>query len=143
MGQDRHDARPTEAKSASPRLPIRPVLSRSVTEDAKEMKAQARAFVYRLRLHIFPPVVERLPRVIQDTGIKWEPYTQAVLAPSVSKPPTAWVRVACASALRPGRPECEDPGPLVSLPPVCPVLGCWAPRLTARQQSGARCCDLS
>ena len=42
----------------------------------------------QLRLY-FSPGCETLPQVRQRNNIEWRPYTQAVLVPSVPKPPAA------------------------------------------------------
>lgn len=59
-----------------------------MVEDAKDMNTQARVCAYQLHLHLFPGF-EALPRYIHGNGIEQGPYTQAILVPSVLKPPTA------------------------------------------------------
>ena len=90
------------------------MLSRSVVEAAKHMNAQARVNCGCTFFFGF----ETLPPVIQRNGIEWWPYTQAVLVPSIPKPPTAYVLAAY------GPPsDCGDPDLLEPLPPARPVLG--------------------
>ena len=57
------------------------------------MNSQARMCACQLRLHFFPGC-ESLPQVIHRHGVKWWPYTQAVLIPPVPKPSAAQVLVA-------------------------------------------------
>ena len=70
------------------RIPVRPVLSHGVVEDAKHTNAQARACACQLRLHFFPRC-ETLPQVLQGNGMEWCFFPQSVLVPSVSKTPAA------------------------------------------------------
>ena len=71
------------------------------------MDAQASVCASQLRLHFFP-CCETFPKVIQRNGVEWRPYTQAVLIPSVPKPPAAQVLVACGSPAHPSGPIAED-----------------------------------
>ena len=64
------------------------MLSHGVVEYAPHMDAYARVCSCQLRLHFFPGC-EALLKVIQENGIKWWPYTQAVLVLSIPKPPAA------------------------------------------------------
>ena len=72
------------------------MLSHSVVEDAVHMNSQARMCACQLRLHIFPGC-ESLSQVIHRNGVKWWPYTQAILISSVPKPSAAQVLVAYGS----------------------------------------------
>ena len=97
------------------------MLSHGVVEDAEHMNAQARMCACQLRLHFFSGC-ESLPQVIHRNGVKWWPYAQAVLIPSVPKPSAAQVLVAYGSPSHPPGPV-TDPDPLGPPPPVRPVLG--------------------
>ena len=72
------------------------MLSHGVVEDAEHMNAQACICTCQLRLHFFPGC-ESLPKVIHRNGVKWWPYAQAVLIPSIPKPSAAQVLVAYGS----------------------------------------------
>ena len=79
------------------------MLSYTVIEDAKHMNAQARVCTCQLRLYLFPGC-ETLPQVIQRNGIEWWPYAQAILVPSVPKPPAAYGKSSSPMILPPIRP---------------------------------------
>ena len=82
------------------------MLSHSVVEDAVHMNSQARMCACQLRLHIFPGC-ESLSQVIHRNGVKWWPYTQAILISSVPKPSAAQVLVAYGSPSHPPGPVAE------------------------------------
>ena len=65
------------------------MLSHSVVADAKHMNAQARVFVPANCGCTFPGC-ETLLQAIQENGIEWSPYAQAVLVTSVPKPLAAY-----------------------------------------------------
>ena len=64
------------------------VLSYKVVEDTKHINAQARMCARQLLLY-FSLGCETLPQVIQRNSSQCWPHTQAVLVPSISKPPAA------------------------------------------------------
>ena len=59
------------------RVSVRPVLSHSVVEDAKQMNTQARVCACQLRLHFFL-CYETLAKVIHRNSVEWRPYTEDV-----------------------------------------------------------------
>ena len=59
-----------------------------------------------LRLHFFPGC-ESLPQVIHRNGVKWWPYTQAVLIVSIPTPSAAQVLVAYGFPSHPPDPVAE------------------------------------
>ena len=68
----------------------------------------------------FFPGCESLPQVIHRNDVKWWPYTQAVLIPSVPKPSAAQVFVAYGSTSHPPGPVAET---RIRLDRRRPVLG--------------------
>ena len=80
------------------------MLSHSGVEGAKDMNAQARVCACLLRQHFSLDCETLLPQVIQRNGIGWWPYIQAVLVPSVPKPPATYVLVAYGPTSHPPDP---------------------------------------